>query len=119
MQNLAAMHCVPCRGDAPRLTDAEIEALRPQVPDWKIVERNGIKQLERTFKFKDFRQALDFTNQVGEAAEQQGHHPSLLIEWGKVTVTWWTHAIRGLHRNDFIMAARSDQLYAAREKTEA
>jgi len=85
----------------------------PQVPDWQVVEREGIQHLERVFKFKNFSQALAFTNRVGELAEAEGHHPALLTEWGKVTVTWWTHKIRGLHRNDFIMAAKTDKLYSA------
>jgi len=84
----------------------------PQVPDWQIVEREGVQRLERVFKFKNFSQALAFTNRVGELAEAEGHHPALLTEWGKVTVTWWTHKIRGLHRNDFIMAAKTDKLYS-------
>ena len=70
--------------------------------------RAGILQLERVFTFSDFAQALAFTNKVGALAEEAGHHPAILTEWGKVTVTWWTHKIGGLHRNDFIMAARTD-----------
>jgi 4a-hydroxytetrahydrobiopterin dehydratase len=85
--------------------------LHPQVPDWQIVERDQIKRLERAFKFKNFVEALQFTNRVGELAEEEGHHPALMTEWGRVTVTWWTHKIKGLHRNDFIMAAKTDGLY--------
>lgn len=110
MSTLTEMKCVPCRGGEPTVTDEEMADLHPQVPEWQIVERNGIKQLERSFKFKNFAQALAFTNNVGEIAEAEGHHPALLTEWGKVTVTWWTHKIKGLHRNDFIMAARTDGL---------
>jgi len=80
------------------------------VPDWEIVERDGVQQLERVFKFKNFVQALAFTNRVGDLAEAEDHHPALLTEWGKVTVTWWTHAANGLHKNDFIAAAKTDQL---------
>ena len=111
MSELAHMKCTACRGDEPRLNDAEIEELRPQVPDWRVVERDGVKRLERAFGFDDFAQALAFTNRVGEQAEEEGHHPTLLTEWGKVTVTWWTHKIGGLHRNDFIMAARTDDTF--------
>jgi 4a-hydroxytetrahydrobiopterin dehydratase len=75
------------------------------------VEMEGVKRLERAYKFKNFREALEFTNQVGEIAEQEDHHPLIQIEWGKVTLNWWTHVIGGLHRNDFIMAAKSDRLY--------
>jgi 4a-hydroxytetrahydrobiopterin dehydratase len=82
------------------------------VPDWELVEREGVKRLERTFKFKDFAQALAFTNRVGELAEQQDHHPVIVTEWGKVKVTWWTHKIRGLHQNDFIMAAKTQEAYS-------
>jgi 4a-hydroxytetrahydrobiopterin dehydratase len=110
MENLTKMKCVACRGDEPQATEAEITEYRRQTPDWNIIERDGVKRLERAFKFKNFAQALDFTNRVGEIAEEEGHHPSLLTQWGKVTVTWWTHKIGGLHQNDFIMAAKTDEL---------
>lgn len=113
MSTLVEMKCVACRSDAPRVTEAEIAEFRPQVPDWQLVERDNILRLERVYKFRNFVEALAFTNGVGELAEQEGHHPALLTEWGKVTVTWWTHAIKWLHRNDFIMAAQTDQLYAS------
>ena len=112
MEQLAQMNCVACRGDEPKLTDAEIVTLALKVPTWQLVEREGIQRLERVFRFKDFAQALAFTNRVGEIAETEGHHPVLITDWGKVTVTWWSHKIKGLHRNDFIMAAKTDQLYA-------
>ena len=111
MSELAEMKCSACRGGEPTLTDEEIDELHPQVPEWRVVEREGIKRLERTFGFGDFAQALAFTNEVGEQAEEEGHHPALLTEWGKVTVTWWTHKIGGLHQNDFIMAAKTDDLF--------
>jgi len=109
-ENLVGMKCVACRGDEPPLSEAEIARYRLEVPQWNLVERDGILRLERTFKFKNFAQALAFTNQVAALAEAEGHHPALLTEWGQVTVTWWTHKIKGLHRNDFIMAAKTDQL---------
>ena len=115
MDQLAQLKCTACRGGDPTVTDAEIAEFKPQVPEWKIIEVDGIKRLERVFKFKDFVSALAFTNKVGELAEAEGHHPALLTEWGKVTVTWWTHKIKGLHRNDFIMAAKTDQAYAISE----
>jgi 4a-hydroxytetrahydrobiopterin dehydratase len=111
MSSLSDFRCVPCRGGEPVLTDDEIADLRPQVPEWAVSEVDGIRHLERVFKFKNFVQALEFTNQVGALAEAEGHHPALLTEWGRVTVTWWTHKIKGLHRNDFIMAAKTDQLF--------
>lgn len=110
MATLVETKCVVCREGEPTVSDADIERFRPQVPEWKIVEREGVKRLERTFKLKDFVQALAFTNKVGNIAEAEGHHPALLTEWGRVTVTWWTHKIKGLHRNDFIMAAKTDEL---------
>ena len=110
MDTLMQMKCVACRKGEPTVTDAEIAEFHPQVPAWQIVERDGIKRLERVFKFDNFAQALAFTNKVGELAEAEGHHPALLVEWGKVKVQWWTHKIKGLHRNDFIMAAKTDQL---------
>lgn len=110
---LTTERCVACRRDAPRLTVAEIAALRPAVSDWTVVEREGILRLERVFRFPDFAAALGFTSRVGALAEAEGHHPALLTEWGQVTVSWWTHKIRGLHRNDFVMAAKTDQLAAA------
>lgn len=109
---LVQMKCVACRGGEPTLNDAEIAELHLQVPFWPVIERDGIKRLERTFKLKNFIEALAFTNKVGEIAEIEGHHPAILTEWGRVTVTWWTHKIRGLHRNDFIMAAKTDQTMA-------
>lgn len=110
MTELADSKCVVCRVGDPTVTAAEIAEYKPQVPDWEIVEESGIQRLRRTFRFRDFKEALDFTNRVGAIAEEEGHHPSILTEWGRVTVTWWTHKIKGLHRNDFVMAARTDRL---------
>ena len=112
MSRLAAEQCVACRGDSPRVTRVEIAGLRREIPDWNLVERDGIARLERVFQFPNFAEALGFTNRVGALAEAEGHHPALLTEWGRVTVTWWTHAIGGLHRNDFVMAAKTDALFA-------
>jgi 4a-hydroxytetrahydrobiopterin dehydratase len=103
-------HCEACRADAPKISAAELAELMHEIPDWASEVRDGVMQLERLFLFKNFNQALAFTNNVGALAEAEGHHPALLTEWGKVTVTWWSHSIQGLHRNDLIMAARTDQL---------
>jgi 4a-hydroxytetrahydrobiopterin dehydratase len=108
--SLARERCVACRPDSPRVTEAELGQLRSHVPQWTLVERDGVWRLERAFRFANFVEALDFTNRVGALAEAEGHHPVLLTEWGRVTVTWWTHAIGGLHRNDFVMAAKTDAL---------
>ena len=104
------MKCVPCRGGDPILTDAQINKLMPFVPAWQVKEVDGVKRLERTFKLKNFAEALSFTNQIGAIAEAEDHHPLIVTEWGRVTVQWWTHKIRGLHNNDFIMAAKTDEL---------
>jgi 4a-hydroxytetrahydrobiopterin dehydratase len=110
MINLAAANCVPCRDDEPTLTDAEIEDLHFHVPQWQVRQVDGMNRLERTFKFKNFAQALAFTNKIGAVAEEEDHHPLIVTEWGRVTLQWWTHRIGGLHKNDFIMAAKSDEL---------
>lgn len=111
MSDLSKMKCVACRADSPRATEQEMQEWLPQIPEWRVIERDGEPQLTRTYKFKDFAKALAFTNRVGELAEQQDHHPALLTEWGAVTVRWWTHKIKGIHRNDLIMAAKTDELY--------
>jgi 4a-hydroxytetrahydrobiopterin dehydratase len=107
---LAAEHCAACRPGAPHVGAGEAEALLHDLPGWRVVARDGADRLERVFAFPDFAAALAFTNRVGAAAEAEGHHPALLTEWGRVTVSWWTHAIGGLHRNDFVMAAKTDAL---------
>ncbi len=113
MVNLYEMRCVACRSGEPSLTETEINQYRPQVADWSIREVDGIKRLERVYQFGNFVQALAFTNKIGEIAEADGHHPLIVTEYGKVTVDWWTHKIKGLHKNDFIMAAKTDQLFQA------
>ena len=109
--NLASGKCVACRGDEPTLTANEIEALLPQLDQWHLKDVDGMKRLHKEFKFKNFAQALEFTNRVGAIAEEENHHPLIVTEWGKVTLNWWTHKIKGLHKNDFIMAAKSDEVY--------
>lgn len=110
---LNKLKCVPCRGGEPTVTDLEIKELHPQVQEWEIVERNSIKRLERVFKFNNFKEALEFTNKIGEIAEEEGHHPVIVTEWGRVKVSWWTHKIKGLHQNDFIMAAKTNEIYSS------
>lgn len=111
MSDLASQTCEACRADAPKVSDEELAALIKEIPDWSSPVKEGVLQLERVFVFKNFQQALAFTNAVGDLAEESGHHPAILTEWGKVTVNWWTHKINGLHKNDFILAARTDQIY--------
>ena len=111
MENLQKGQIEPITNSAQRLNKSESQEFKTQLPDWNLIEESGEERLQRIFKFKNFLDALNFTNQVGNLAEAENHHPALLTEWGKVTVTWWTHKIGGLHRNDFIMAARTDDLY--------
>lgn len=111
MGELYQERCVACRRDSPAVTADEIGELHPTVAGWELLAADGIPKLERRFSFRNFRQALAFTNAVGELAEAEGHHPRVVTEWGGVGVTWWTHKIRNLHRNDFIMAAKTDRLY--------
>lgn len=111
MINLAAGQCTACRGGEPTLTDAEIEVLSFHVIGWQVLEADGIKRIEKIFKFKNFVDAVEFMNKIAVIAQEQGHHPLIITEWGRVTVHWWTHKIKGLHRNDFIMAAKTDVLF--------
>jgi 4a-hydroxytetrahydrobiopterin dehydratase len=97
------------------VTGESVRQLLEQIPGWQIVAwDDGISRLERIFKFRTFAEALAFTNRVGELAEAEGHHPAILTQWGQVTVTWWSHNVGGLHRNDFVMAAKTDALARAR-----
>lgn len=107
MSELAAKTCVPCRGGVPPLAGPALDALHQQVPGWEVVSGHHI---HKVFKFPDFRQALDFVNRVGALAEEQGHHPDILLTWGKAEITLWTHKIDGLTESDFIMAAKIDRL---------
>ena len=116
MPTLTGERCVACRRDSPKVTDAEVAELKPQISDWDLTNSDGVPRLERSFKFKNFSDALDFTEKVGHQADEEDHHPRITLEWGKVGVGWWTHKIRGLHRNDFIMAAKTDAMYAEATK---
>jgi 4a-hydroxytetrahydrobiopterin dehydratase len=111
MDPLTRSSCVPCRGGVSPLTAEEIAALIPEVPGWRARAVDGVSRLEREFKFANFRQALDFTVKVGELAEREDHHPDLHLAWGRVRMETWTHKIRGLHRNDFVLAAKAGALY--------
>jgi 4a-hydroxytetrahydrobiopterin dehydratase len=113
MTPLSQMHCTPVRKDDPPLAEDAIREFGREIPEWKLSTQDGLRCLEREFRWRGFSAALAFTDQVGALAEAEDHHPALLTEWGRVTVRWWTHRIGGLHRNDFIMAAKTDELYAA------
>jgi 4a-hydroxytetrahydrobiopterin dehydratase len=112
MDNLSEQACEACRADAPRVSDEELKRLMSAIPEWQIVVVDGVMQLTRQFGFDDFAAAMAFTNRIGDLAEAVGHHPAILTEWGSVKLSWWTHKIGGLHKNDLIMAARSDKAYA-------
>lgn len=107
---LTEQKCEACNAKAPLATPEEIKRLKSQVSDWHIVENDGVQQLHRVFEFKNFKQALAFTNRLGDLAEKEGHHPLIITEWGRVEVRWWSHIIGGLHVNDFIVAAKTDLL---------
>ena len=112
MTLLVNERCTACRRDSPSVSAEEMAELLPHTPDWELIDSEDVPKLGRVFRFRDFAQALAFTNRVGELAEEEGHHPRLTTEWGRVRVTWWTHKIRNLHRNDFVMAAKTDAIYA-------
>lgn len=111
MNSLSDEKCEVCRAGSPRLSASEISDLSADVPGWQVVDRDKVLRLQRTFSFDDFAGALEFTNKVGQLAEAAGHHPTITTRWGGVAVTWCSHKIRGLHRNDFIMAAQTDRVY--------
>ncbi|HTW31304.1 MAG TPA: 4a-hydroxytetrahydrobiopterin dehydratase [Candidatus Sulfotelmatobacter sp.] len=108
MTDLADKKCVPCRGGVPALKGKELDKLHESVPAWTVTNQHHIR---REFKFPDFKQALDFVNRVGAVAEDQGHHPDILLAWGKAEITLWTHKVDGLTESDFIMAAKIDRLH--------
>lgn len=110
MTSLTSERCEACHKDAPSVPASEERVLLEQIPGWQLIDVDGVKRLQRVFKVKGWRPAVEFTDQIATIADAEDHHPAILTEWGKVTVTWWTHAIRGLHRNDFIMAAKTDEL---------
>ena len=102
--------CEACRPDAQKLTGEEITRYIHALPTWEVVTIDGVSQLHRMYKVGNFAEALAFTNRVGELAETIGHHPQLVTEWGRVTVKWWSHKIKGLHELDFALAKRCDSL---------
>lgn len=107
MTELADKQCIPCKGGTPPLKGKQLEAIHRSVPQWTVTNEHHI---HRAFKFPDFVQALAFVNKVGALAEEQGHHPDILLTWGKAEITLWTHSINGLSEGDFIMAAKIDRL---------
>ena len=114
MTELCDSKCEPCQVGAPKVDAAQQQVLLQELPDWLVVIVDSVEQLTKAYRFKNFVQAIEFTNQIAEIAELADHHPALLTEWGKVTVSWWTHKIDGLHQNDFILAARTEEIYRKR-----
>lgn len=110
MIKLRQARCLPCSGATPPLPSTEQQQLLSQLPAWQIIEIEGVARLQRVFHFGNFAQALAFANSIGELADAADHHPALLTEWGRLTVSWWTHSCAGLQLNDFILAARCDLL---------
>lgn len=110
MHTLHNQACEACQNSSTALTDDEARTLLRQLPQWTIIDDHGVKKLQRIYCFADFAGALAFANRIAGLAEQENHHPALLTEWGKLTVSWWTHRISGLQRTDFILAARCDRL---------
>jgi 4a-hydroxytetrahydrobiopterin dehydratase len=105
--------CEACTIDAPLVTDQEIIDLKPQIPAWEIIEIENIKRLKCGFAFKSYLEGLSFVSKVATMAEMEDHHPEIILEWGKVSVSWWSHKIKGLHKNDFIAAAKTDEIYSS------
>jgi len=110
MPKLQTKTCTPCQSKTPKLNAMEISTLLEEVPGYTLLDVNGVEQISKEYPFKNFKEALQFTNMVAEIAEEENHHPQIILEWGKVTVSWWTHSVEGLHTNDFIMAAKTDRI---------
>ena len=110
MSDLIKQKCVACRADAPRVADDELPKLLKEIPDWQPISTESVLKLNKVFNFENYAEAVSFTNKVAQLAEEEDHHPAILLEWGRVEVTWWTHKIGGLHKNDFIAAAKTDLL---------
>lgn len=110
MVNLSDQSCEACRVDAPKLSEVEVRENLTNVDDWSLIEK-PIYQISKVYSFDDYQGAINFTNKLTDIANKEDHHPQIVLEWGKVTVFWWSHKIKGLHKNDFICAAKTDSLY--------
>lgn len=111
MSRLSDKTCTACKIDAPKATSEQIQQALAELPEWKLLKAENIDQLQRVYQLKNFADAMKLTQAIGNLAEEYNHHPALLTEWGKVTVSWWTHKIKGLHENDLIMAAKTETLF--------
>lgn len=107
---LSTQQCEVCHADASKISDEDLVLFLKDIPDWVVVVKGNVMMLERVYRFKNYKLAWAFAHKVSELAEDEHHHPATLLEWGKVTVTWWSHAIEGLHKNDLICAAKTDKL---------
>ena len=110
-ENLSENKCSACSIGASVLTEQEIKELLPQIPSWIVHEEDGIKRLICSFAFSNYENSLKFTNLIAQLAEEEDHHPEIVLEWGNVTVSWWSHKIEGLHLNDFICASKTDDIF--------
>lgn len=108
---LTDLHCEICNRDSVKVTEQECAEYLKFLPHWQIITENNVQKLRREFKFTTYQAGLNFTNQVAALAEDENHHPDMILQWGRVTVIWWTHSINALHKNDFILAAKTDVLY--------
>ena len=111
VKDLVNSSCEACRADAPVLEDNEIQELLSQIPSWRVFEEEGTKKIICSFVFLNYNDSRDFLNKVADLAVEEDHHPEIILEWGKVTVSWWSHKIKGLHRNDFICASKTNALF--------
>ena len=109
MSDLASNTCEACRIDAPKVSDDEVNILLKEIDNWDLIHEE-VNQLKKIFSFSSYKESVDFSNKVAKMADIEDHHPTITLEWGKVTVVWWSHKIKGLHKNDFICAAKTDQL---------
>ena len=109
MSDLASSACEACRIDAPTVSDDEAFILIKEIEGWDLID-DGVKKLKKEFSFSNYSDSVDFSNKVSDMAEQEDHHPQIILEWGKVTVIWWSHKIKGLHKNDFICAAKTNKI---------
>ena len=109
MSDLASSACEACRIDAQIVSDDEASLFIKEIEGWDLID-DGVKKLKKEFNFSSYSDSKDFTNKVADIAEQEDHHPQIILEWGKVTVIWWSHKIKGLHKNDFICAAKTNNI---------
>ena len=109
MNDLSSQSCEACQIDAPKVPQDQIQILLSEINGWVLIEE-PINKIQKVFSFKSYKDSVDFSNKVASLADDEDHHPQIVLEWGKVTVIWWSHKIKGLHKNDFICAAKTDKL---------